>query len=140
MKTNHIVSLISKIRDKANKLIVSELEKNGIKGIAPSHGSIFVALYKHTHLSMKQVADFIHKDKSTVTALIDKLESLGYVKRCGHETCNRTTMIELTLKGKKLEHVFTKISKKLMDTVYNGFTETEKESLAGYLERVNRNL
>jgi DNA-binding MarR family transcriptional regulator len=140
MKTSHIITLVSRIRDKANKLIVSELEKSGIKGIAPSHGSIFVALYKHTHLSMKQVADFIHKDKSTVTALIDKLESLGYVKRCGHETCNRTTMIELTPKGKKLEHIITKISQTLLDSVYNGFKETEKDSLIGYLERVDKNL
>ncbi len=40
MKTSHVISLVSKVRDKANKMIVSELNANGIKGIVPSHGSI----------------------------------------------------------------------------------------------------
>ncbi len=89
---------------------------------------------------MRQVADCIHKHKSTVTALIDKLEASGYVKRRGHETCGRTTMIELSGKGKKLEPVFKKISEKLLGTAYKGFAEKEKEALIGYLERISGNL
>jgi DNA-binding MarR family transcriptional regulator len=122
MKTTHVIGLISKIRSKVNRLIICELEKNGLKGIAPSHGSIFAELYRSGDLSMNQIAASIYKDKSTVTALIDKLEARGYVKRCDHGSCNRTTVIRLTEKGKKFEPVFDEISKKLLNTIYKGFT------------------
>jgi DNA-binding MarR family transcriptional regulator len=140
MNTGHVISLVSKIREKANKLIVAELKKHGIEGIAPSHGSIFAMLYKNGPSSMTQIADCIHKDKSTVTALIDKLENLGYAKRCEHETCQRTTMIELTEKGRILESAFVEISDTLLKIVYRDFSEDEKEALIKLLEKINSNL
>jgi hypothetical protein len=46
MKKGNALSLISRIREKANKFIVRELENHGIKGIVPSHGEILVLLFK----------------------------------------------------------------------------------------------
>jgi DNA-binding MarR family transcriptional regulator len=140
MQTEHIIALISKIRDKAHRVILHALKEQGISGIAPSHGDIFVALFTQGPLTMKQIAEVIHKDKSTVTALIDKLEDQGYLKRCGHASCGRTTVIELAPKGKALEPVFKEISERLLSKVYSGFSEKEKEVLIGHLERMNKNV
>ncbi len=40
MSTGNTIMLISRIREKANRLIVHELEEHGITGIVPLHGDI----------------------------------------------------------------------------------------------------
>jgi MarR family transcriptional regulator, organic hydroperoxide resistance regulator len=47
METRDAISLISKIREKVNRFIVSEMAKHGIEGIGTSHGDIIYALF-HT--------------------------------------------------------------------------------------------
>ena len=36
----NFLSLISKIHDKGNRLIIEELKRNGADGLVPSHGDI----------------------------------------------------------------------------------------------------
>jgi DNA-binding MarR family transcriptional regulator len=81
MKTDHVIALISTIRDKANKLINNELRTRHLRGLAPSHGTILFELFHSETIPMKEVAKRINRDKSTVTALINKLLALGYVRR-----------------------------------------------------------
>ncbi len=81
MRTEHIISLISRIRDKANRLIVSELRVRNMPGLAPSHGDILILLFQSETVSMREIAEKIGRDKSTVTALIKKLIDIGYVEK-----------------------------------------------------------
>jgi DNA-binding MarR family transcriptional regulator len=74
-------SMVGKIRDTVNNFILSELTKHGVEGIAPSHGDILVCLYKKNGLSMKKLAEKIHRTQPTVTVLIDKLQKLVFVER-----------------------------------------------------------
>jgi hypothetical protein len=66
-------SKVGKIRDAVNNLILSEFNKHGVDGIAPSHGDILVCLYEKNGLSVKELAEKIHRTQPTVTVLIDKL-------------------------------------------------------------------
>ena len=43
--TNAIIATIAKIHTSANKLIIDELKKYHLEGLAPSHGDILVLLY-----------------------------------------------------------------------------------------------
>ena len=74
---------IARISDKAARLLTRELRERGHQGLAPSHGDIMVALFKHRRLSMKELARIIDRDKSTVTGLVDKLVRLGYLEKSG---------------------------------------------------------
>ncbi len=67
-------SMVGKIRDAVNYMILSELGKHGVDGIAPSHGDILVCLYEKNSLSIKELAERIHRTQPTVTALVDKLQ------------------------------------------------------------------
>lgn len=81
MLKNNAAALIGTIRDSINKLIVSELESNGIEGIVPTHGGILMFLYQKDGLSIKELTQKISRQQPTVTVLIDKLVKLGYVER-----------------------------------------------------------
>ncbi len=140
MSRKYIVAYLSKTKKKAIGFIESELENNGIYDLIPTHGNVLSVLYENDgKLPMKDIARMIGRDKSTVTPLISKLEKLGYVKKEKCETDKRVTYIVLTEKGKKIETVFKATSKKLIETVYEGFTEEEEETLLRLLKKINNN-
>lgn len=140
VKTDHVISLISRIRDRANRLIIRELEARNIHGLAPSHGDILALLFRSRAVPMKEFAERINRDKSTVTALIKKLIALGYVERFPDPEDGRVVLIRLTEKGWRLKPDFDDISKTLLDRVYRGFSEEEKEVMVRSLERMLKNL
>lgn len=140
MKTRDTISLISRIREKVNRLIVSEMTKRGIDGIVTSHGDILYALFNNPKLTMAEIAGKIGKDKSTVTALVDKLARLGYVTKDRDETDARVVYVNVTQKGMELNPVFEAISQELMSVFYKNITENEKEELLRILSKIYSNL
>lgn len=140
MKKGNALSLISRIREKANRFIVRELENHGIKGIVPSHGDILVILFQGEKYTMKELADRINRTKPTVTVLIDKLVEYGYVEREKSCTDSRVTYIKLTGKGIELKPVFDDISEKLDALIYGDLTGGEPEVLEKLLQKVSLKL
>lgn len=128
--------LISKIKEKGNRFITEQLQQNGINGLVPSHGDILVVLYQYEKLTMKDIADKIHRTKPTVTVLVDKLEKLGFVKREKSYEDSRVTYIMLTQKGYEFQPVFEKISSDLNSLLYKNLTDEESELIDKLLEKM----
>ncbi|MBC2715266.1 MAG: MarR family transcriptional regulator [Desulfobacteraceae bacterium] len=139
METKFIVNHISRIRDKANAFLVRQLEEHHMKGISPSHGDILWALLFSGELSMKDLAENINRDKSTVTALVNKLIKFGYVKKRTDINDNRVNLISLTPKGLKLKDDVIAISEALREKAYQGLTEKDKAVLMKLLDKIYQN-
>lgn len=138
MIKHNAASMIGKIKEAVNNRIVAELERHGIEGIVPSHGDILVFLYQKDGLSVKELAEKIHRTQPTVTVLVNKLEKLGYVERIKIEEDGRITSIKLTKKGIQLQPIFRDISNTLNDVMYGGLPDTQREQLELLLEHVYR--
>lgn len=139
MKTRDVISLISRIRQKVNGLIITEISRQGIDGIVVSHGDILYALFQKERMTMAEIAAKIGKDKSTVTALVNKLVKLGYVARERAAEDTRVTYVTLTAQGHELEPVFEAVSKKVLEVFYTNVSEEEKEELLRLLSRIESN-
>lgn len=139
MNIKNVISLISKIREKVNRFIVSEMSKCGIEGIVTSHGDIIYALFKKPRLTMAEIADKIGRDKSTVTALVDKLVRLGYVAKERDTADTRVVYVTLTHKGNELKPIFEAISSEILDVFYLDISEKEKEELIRILNKIYNN-
>lgn len=139
MKTRDAISYLSKIREKVNRLIEAELSENGLDGMATSHGDILYALFHRPKMTMAEIADRIGKDKSTVTALVDKLVRLGYITKERDTEDTRVVYVSLTTRGQELEPVFEAVSQKVLSIFYSGISEREKEELAKTLEKIYHN-
>jgi MarR family transcriptional regulator, organic hydroperoxide resistance regulator len=139
LRTDNIISVISTIREKSNKLIVREMADRNIKGLATSHGDILVALFEKQVLTMKEIAGRIKRDKSTVTSLIDKLIKFGYVNKQGDLQDSRVVLVALTEKGRNLQTDFDEISSKLLSTVYKGISDSEKNTVSAILNKIKQN-
>lgn len=137
MNKSKVISLIGMIREKANRLIIRELESYGIYDLAPSHGGIIVSLCLLGEMTMKELAREIDRDKSTVTALVAKLIKLGYVQKKTDEHDSRVKKISLTGKGKSLEGPFREISEKLLAKTFSNLNENEQQTVADLLKRIN---
>ena len=132
----NMLTLISKIHEKGNRFIIEELKKNGAVGLVPSHGDILVCLYQNDKMTMKEIAEKIHRTRPTVTVLVDKLEKLGYLKREISQNDNRYTYITLTKKGQNFKPVFEKISEDLNNMLYKNLSENESDILENLLQKI----
>ena len=139
MGTKDVISLISKIRDSTNRFITNEMDSWGAKGLAPSHGDILFLLLKSEKLTMKELAERINKDKSTITALVNKLMKQGYVEKERDIEDNRIVFVTLTEKGKQLKPMFDAISEDLISRVYKNISQNEREELIKILEKIKNN-
>lgn len=139
MSTRDIISLIATIREKANRLIIQEMSIREMEGLAPSHGDILSALFEYSSLTMKELAKKINKDKSTVTALVNKLLNLGYIERTRDLTDSRIVYITLTEKGKNLKSDFKEISDKLIERVYKDISKNDQEVVINILTKIENN-
>lgn len=130
------LSLISKIHEKGNKFIIQELNSNGVTDLVPSHGDILAMLYQYNKLTMKEIAEKIHRTKPTVTILVNKLEKLGFVKREKSSEDSRITYIMLTSKSEDFKPIFEKISKDLNKMLFKNLTNKEVQLLDELLEKM----
>ena len=133
-----MLSLVSKIHEKGNRFIIEELKNNDAEGLVPSHGDILVCLYKNGKMTMKDIANCIHRTKPTVTVLVDKLEKLGYLKREASDEDSRSTNIVLTQKGEDFKATFEKISKELNEMLYKNLSPEESELIEELLRKVTK--
>lgn len=140
MRKNNAIAIMSRIREKANKLIVRELRQHGVEGIVPSHGEIMVHLFAAEECTMQELAKQINRTKPTVTVLVEKLVACGYVVKEKSAEDNRVTFIKLTAKGWELKPIFEVISAKMNALVYQGLSDEESEMLEKVLTQINCNL
>lgn len=139
-RREYVISRIGRIRSVANEFIEEQLKANGLTGMVASHGAILDVLFRnHGELSMKDIAAKIGKTKSTVTELIRKLETAGYVEKRKDAGDERVTLIVLTEKSHSVRERLYKISADLIEKCYAGFSEEEKETLNCLLDKMERN-
>ena len=123
MNDKYIIYFISRTKANMIKFIENKLKENDLTDLIPTHGNVLTALYESDKkLTMKDIANKIGKDKSTVTSLINKLIDLGYVKKEKCTKDKRITYINLTKKARDIEDRFNFISSKVKETAYNNFT------------------
>lgn len=140
MKNDRILFIIGRINYKVNRFLVKELKKLNLGEISPSHGEIIGSLLLRGSLQMKNIAEIIDKDKSTITSLINKLINLGYVDKKKDISDNRISIISLTAKGKALKPLFMEISEKLETKAFQGVSEQEREILNILLAKLNKSM
>ena len=140
MELDNTASRISKCKELVNQYIVTSLEKHGVVGIVTSHGEIILALLKQECLTMSELAALIHKDPSTVTTLVKKLNTFGYVTLTKCDNDKRSVRASLTDKGKSLESAFMQISDDLRLQMYNGVGENDKQVFKQVLHEIMQNL
>ncbi len=131
---------LNSIRQSLFAFLESEMTRENIRDIAPSHGNILYILDKKSRLHLHEITKLSLKDKSTVTSVINHLEKSGYVIKVRGNKDKRLVNIEVTEKGKRIKPALDKISEKMNSKLFEGLSAEEKATLFHLMTRISNNV
>jgi len=96
-------------------------------------------LHKEDGLYQKQIADFLFKDKPTVTRILDILEKKNLIIRISDEKDRRKFKIYLTQDGKDTVAQLIPIAKEIQFKIRENIQQEEFEILKTILNKIYMN-
>ena len=101
---------------------------------------ILILLKLHDGRTQHELCLAAHKDKTTMTRLIDSLEKKGMIKRIRDKSDRRNNHIFITKSGLTCESVLTPVAILINDKSLKGFKKDEIRDLTNMLNRIIGNL
>lgn len=131
--------LITQIHHLGRRVFTELLKKHDME-IGPGQGRILFALWQQDNVPINDLTKRTLLRKSTLSELLDNLDTAGYIKRIQSEQDRRKTLIQLTDKTRKLQSTYFKLSADMTGIFYKGFSPEEVDELESYLHRILKNL
>jgi len=134
--------LIAKIHQLSGRIFSRMLKEHGIEEINPAQGRILFALWDQDDIPIRELSVKTQLDKSTLTAMLSRLESSGYIERIQSIDDKRICHIRRTDKDRLLQKKYSAVSDEMTSLFYNDLSEKEitvfENTLAGILENLIR--
>lgn len=132
--------LVAKIHQSAKRIFSKKLKEEGLGEINSAQGRILFVLWQKDGIPITELARKTALEKSTLTAMLDRLERKGLIQRIRPKEDRRTILIVLTPANARLEKKFEKVSGEMTSRFYKGFSEEERDQFEGFLRRIFSNL
>ncbi len=132
--------LISRIKQVGTRIFDRMLAASGIDSFNGAQGRILYVLWQNDEISISNLSAQTSLANTTLTAMLDRMESLDLIVRKPDPKDRRNRLIALTEKAKSLQDDYNRISQQMNELYYTGFTETEIVQFESYLQRVLNNL
>lgn len=132
--------LISRIKQTGTRIFDRMLATSGIDEFNGAQGRILYVLWQNDEISISSLSAQTSLANTTLTAMLDRMENSGLIIRKFDPRDRRNRLIVLTEKAKSLKDDYTRISEKMNEIYYTGFTETEIVQFESYLQRILDNL
>lgn len=84
---------------------------------------VMLVLWEKDQLALKEIGARLHLDSGTLTPLINKLISSGYIEKARNPQDERQLIVQLTTRGRSLEKEAATIPEQLVEVL--GLTEHE---------------
>jgi len=132
--------LIAKIHQITNRMFTHMLRDYGIEELNPGQGRILFALWQKDDIPIRELSIKTQLTKSTLTTMLKRLETAGFLTRNSDEDDERITKVRLSEKSKKLQEKYVEVSKKMTEVFYGTLTNEEIDDFEGYLRHILKNL
>ena len=130
---------ISRIKQIQDRIFYKMLEDAKID-ISSGQGRILYVLWKENPLSISETGKRTSLSKTTMTAMLDRMEKGGMIIRTHGKINRRQINISLTKKAEDMKEKYRKISDEMADIFYEGFEEKEILNFENKLEKILNNL
>lgn len=132
--------LISQIKQIQGRVFGRLLTEAGIDEFNGAQGHILYVLWQEDNLPIVELARRTGLAKTTLTGMLDRMESQGHITRCCDSKDRRQIRICLTDRARGLERKYEEVSNEMSRLFYRGFTDEEILRLDAELEKILKNL
>jgi len=132
--------LISRIKQVGGRLFDYMLAEADIDAFNGAQGRILYVLWQGDGLTISQLSAQTSLANTTLTSMLDRMEQAALIQRTPSPTDRRALLIRLTDKARALREDYDRISQRMNELYYLGFTSEEISQFEGYLQRVLDNL
>lgn len=132
--------LISQVKQLSDRTFEKILKTKGIDEFNGAQGRILYILWNNNNLSIKQISKFTKLAKTTLTAMLERMELQGLIKRTISKEDKREIIVSLTDKAKELKENYLDISKQMEKIFYKNFTDKQIENFENTLKKIIENL
>jgi DNA-binding MarR family transcriptional regulator len=99
--------------------------------------SILINLYKNNVTTQKELLKYTYGDETSITRLVDRLESKGYLKRVQSSEDKRKKMLLLTEEGVILTEELITSAKKVNSEITANLSKEESTLLLELLQKID---
>lgn len=131
---NHIMEEL-KVLQKLHCRMIGQL----CTEITPDQAKL-LRLIKNGDLSQKDIAKKLHITEATLSVRMKRLVDSGWVDKIAHPKDKRTFQIVLSPKGKQMTHVIDHTIEKYQETVCQGITDEEYQTILNVILKMQNNL
>ena len=108
--------------------------------LTPEQFLVIDLLWNTGPLSQQEIADQMHKDKNSITKLVDAIEKKGFVKRNQNPNDRRSNTIVLTELADSLKDDAKTKGIFILDKMLTGISEEELHSFLDTLDKLCANM
>lgn len=108
--------------------------------LTPEQFMLIDLLWNHGEMSQQRLADLMHKDKNSVTKLVDAIERKGFVVRRQNRTDRRSNTLVLTENANLLKPGAKQKGISILDQMLEGISEDELRAFLGTLRKLSENM
>ena len=124
---------------KLKQFIAAKLRQENVP-LTPEQFLLIDLLWNQGSMSQQQLADQMHKDKNSVTKLVDAIERKGFVYRQQNASDRRSNTLVLTEKALELRDHAKQKGISILDEMLEGISEAELKSFISTLNKLNVNM
>nr|WP_305137269.1 MarR family transcriptional regulator [uncultured Schaedlerella sp.] len=137
IQAGNFISQIKRLSDRIFERILADRKIDAFNG---AQGRILYALWQGEAISLRELADRTGLAATTLTSMIDRMESAGLVCRTPDKNDRRKTLLTLTEKSQSLYQDYLDVSDRMSEIFYAGFSEKEILLSESMLARIQENL
>ena len=108
--------------------------------LTPEQFMLIDLLWNQGEMTQQELADQLHKDKNSVTKLVDAIERKGFVIRRQNRNDRRANTLLLTDKAEILKPGAKKKGISILDKMLEGISEEELRTFLTTLRKLNNNM
>lgn len=109
-------------------------------GIQPAQAQLLFVLQHSEGITQKQLGEEIGRKPATVTMMLSRLESAGFVERRRDGNDQRALRVYITEKGRNVQKAAESAVRQMQQEAYSGFSDSELEMLHKYIVKAKENL
>lgn len=132
--------LINKVNFLSGRIFNKLMKDYRHLDINHAQGKILFVINIYKELSIQDLCKELSLSKSTLTSMLDRLESKGYISKKVSKKDKRITLVSNTKKADESIVIFSDVVNKMESKFYDSFEEDDIRIFEKYLEKIYLNL